>query len=718
MLSSPKVFITLSFQTVMVVTTRLALLLYSNKRATKNIHSQPIQGRYEQMKVNSIPPTSERENPREYEIKFQPTDLAQVIAENKKAAHPENSSLKVFSRTKKKIKREQITSQPAYSARDIKVELFGLKTSEKNISASDEILKIYLKKAALWSTSIAGGLSFFGTMNLGLNYWLGLSATPETILGLSALTSFIAYGAIESLSEYDFIKSKRYNSKKPMADEDVIQSLIESISSHFNMKPPTVICTLKPDCYLENKRGKASLTIGLPIIHKLNNHELIGLLTYHFQYFSLGKKKNVLGFFNQRSQTPFKKAVKEQHHIANTISKFSTKNLHNLIKSEAIISAIEASSFDHFVSALEKYHRLSLAFRDFIADSTHTEMIPINALTQLACNAESKETIHEVECLHLRDKTRLAIAGRQDLLELIHKRKNTTDSYKSHWMLKQGNELANSLSKSFLKKLGFKEEQLAKTHKAHRAFPRLLEVDAVQQYYAGFFRINRSVAPNLSEGDAGSLLTLKAELNSLNKKILNELPKYQGLIQQWDQFTAPHIHRQNPNTPESAAMEKTHLELQEIEELLGKKSGLCLAITLSIANPSEQKGLYLMLDAHRKTANLLRAVDATLDGLASFREEESSAHILQLRKNLDMLTGLCASLPRIVEHQHINEALDQVTQAKNTNHKVDIHELPEACLNLVHVIESYKWQVEKQLVDTCQKVEERLNVNSIHQELS
>ena len=663
------------------------------------------------MKMNA---NSGKAGSEEYNISFQPTDLRQVIDEKKQQQAPHQSSKGVFARSKKKFRREMLTSKPAYTNRDINLETRHITITSKEIYASDEVLKIYLKKSAMWASSIVGSLSFFGAMNLGLSYFLDVSAPETTLLGLSALSSFMEYSAIETLSGLQHHKSQKYNAKIYLENEPLLQQLVDNLATKFSVPKPRIKCSLKPEIYIKVKRKKATLVLGLPLIQKLNNQELIALMAYHFQYASIIQTNRIDHFFGSSTRDPFKSPIPHSHNIANSIATFSITHLHTIVRAEAIVGAIEASSFDHFISALKQNHSLTIAYHDFINGAAKTEIIPINALTQIVCNSEKKDNINLVECANIKQQVRECLSGRQDSLELRHGRTGATTPYKSQWLLRSGNTIADQLSMKTLRRLGFTKEQLQKTHSKHQAFPKLSDVDSVQQYYIGFYRPNRSITPDLSDGESGSLLTLKAELNYINKTIAKEITKGQSLLEAWDCYENPNFKKQDLGFNERNEIEKTHLELQEIESLLGKKSGLCLAITLSIANPADQKELYQILNAHRKGANLNRAIDGMIEALNQLELEETSATILQSRKSLSSLIGLCAGLPRIINETTTLDVLDSTAQLQNQTNKIDINTLPQKAIMLIEHIEIYKWQIEKQLVDACQKVEERLNINPIH----
>lgn len=642
-------------------------------------------------------------------IDFIESDLAKVIQDQQHALH--NKPKEVFKSKKQVFRRKMLDQQQPYSVRDIHNELMMLDIQEKSIDVSHEILKLYLKKSALWVICIASCTVFLEFINLGTSRWFDINIATQVLLIIASAICLLSFGALDILNRFKIKNLRKYDAKIRCSQQPLLDHALTSLASKFDAAVPEIILTVKPQIFLQEKQKKQVLYLGIPLLHALTNQELYALTAYHFEYHRILKQQSLLRFFNGRSKTPFRHSKKTGGLKLEMILGFTEYHLHRKVAQESVISGIEAVSFSSLCSALDKNHRLELAFDGCIQAAKAKEMVPINIITQIVCASENRDIIYQVECEHLKDNLKAMIGDQIDSLALIHKLSPINQEYQSHWLIQDLNAKANEISKNLLLKFGFTEPQLEKTHNAHQVFPLITEVDPIQFYYGGLYRTNRTIAPNLIDGDAGSLLSLKAELNILNAEIRKKSEKSRKLLQNWDLYLLPHHLKTHGTIDERQHLERLHLDLINIEALLAKKSGLSLAITLTMASPQEQKALYEVLDAHRKCSNLHRAIEDLLQTRLEFNNQASSQSIMQLRKALQTLAGLCQFLPRTGEQCTSVLVIELAELLIEQGRDLQAAELENMASDLVSAIDRYRWNTEKQLVSACQKVEDRLGIN-------
>lgn len=654
-------------------------------------------------KVSPVIVKNETKDLNKSHIEFEDSSMLGV---EKKPLH-KTTAREVF-KPKKKTKKLSINTRPAYSARDITISLSNVSIDEHTLNLPDHLVKVYLKKTATWSALVSASTIALAGINVLTAELLNLNMGGYAILGVGATAAITSYSY--SIFKTTHIKNQYeiYNTSIELHDSSVLLNLLlEQIYKLFNFDRVKTLLTLKPEIKIAITNGEPHLHIGLPLLHSLSYIELISLVAYNVSAFKMLNQKHISLLFGHESLQPFTNMA-----LQSSLDKMlsaPTNILKNEIIQRSLVNAVQVTDFQTTIDAFYKQELLKEAFNSSIRTLTTEEILPINMVTQIICASESHNTKHQTESLHISDQIKSYITNYPHGLELKHKPCQILHNFPSNLLIKNINTHANTLSIKTLQKLGFNDDQLIKTHTAHTAFKDQLTVDPVNRYYSNFYRVNRSIIPDLSESNAGSLMTLKSDLLSLNNDISSAAPNHLPRIKLWDSKITPYSIKNKVNTTGSINLEKAHIELNEIETLFGKKTGRCIAMTLSIGTPQEQKTIYSLLNAHRKALNLLRTQDALIEALYSFKAVGGKEKFAMLKQTARQVMGLAGSLPPLssasINMQEKIKYTEKVLQARSSD------EVSHGILDLITTIEDYKWHADLQIISICEKVEERLGAS-------
>jgi len=594
-------------------------------------------------------------------------------------------------------KKKMLDYRPPYSARDVQLEMLALQHQATSGLTTQLKIKKYMSLCLNWTFSVCASFLALNALNVAADLYFSSSLSAHQLLLSSALLSSLSAFAFQCLHK-NKAKTNAATSKATVAvDEPLLTEMITHIAAGFDIKSPLILFTLNPTISLVEKNKALNITLGLPLFSTLSNHELITLLIFRFHEFSLQKSIKTMHWLPLgplQSELLYK--MTNTSKLARALNKIQPHPWRQDIELEAIAQCIKTVDKTTFISALEKYLALNLSYQRFLKAAKTKDLSPLNAVTQIACGSETVDIRDDIKQLKVEQRVKQRMATRDDSTEIFHNQNQLIRCYGAQWLLKNPNAAADIVSRALFLSFDFTVEQINKTHNTHAAFPSLTDKDRLQHYFGGLYRTNRVILPDLKDAEVGALTVLKSELQQLNTTITKQRHLVLPFLQLWDQHLTPQIQRQE-DPANSLSLERAHIELCDLESMLSKKIGFCLAIHLSIGSPQEQLKLYELLDARRKADHLKRAMDALLSACKIYSQEQSIHNGKELRNARAIVEKLANFLPNFNQ---------QVMPLKTSNILLEN-------LKYIETLDQYRWHLEVELIQHCQKVEDRMGVTPI-----
>lgn len=648
------------------------------------------------------------------EIQFESTDLADMIQPNLNKSHEVNATLrpqkaqKPIFKSKQRKNNFEIKSRPAYSIRDIELGLLLLEIKNTGFQTADEVIRVYLLKSIFWSTFFLLPLIVIGGANILISHFAGLMLPTPIVFGSCLTVTAFGYIWLLVTRHRKDKYNKLVNATMPIKKNPFMETLIKNISEKFEYQAKSINLSLRPEIRIKLAQNESTITVGLPLIQQCSASELVALICSEFERARIKRESGTDALLKRQDNLISMIDSPEKRSLVDTFDQYATSRLNKMINVASIICAIQATNIDTLVSAIEKQIRLKRGYRNSLINGNTSEIIPINAITQIACASETRDIREHTECLNVSSIIKGLIDSQSNKVELLHKRSHINLEFAAHWLLNNPNSLANTLSMDALQQIGFEKQQLRKTHDTHRVFIDVSELDPVHHFFHNLYRPNRVLTLSLNDSESGSLLTLKSDLMRLHKSLISEQSRAEELLTKWDCFLAPHYTRQLRGTPEGGAAERVNTDLTEIDSLFAERIGLCVNITLSIGTSEERQDVYALLEANRKINNIVRSTDALIHAIAVLKRNPTTRTMADARNCLKIMIGLCNGMTSFksknltLQPPHIHSEAD----VQLMKHR----EILENGISLVYKIEDYRWNIDKQLVSLSHRVEERLAV--------